>query len=628
MDEQYHRILEAISDGAIAVNPLTDTIVETNSAACRMLSYSREELMGRPLATCIAPDYQRLLTEYIRSAGPNGDFEMQALMLRKDGAPIPIELRGVLFEHRGYPHRLLMLRDLTAGVQAQEHVWEAEAQYRGIFDATGDGLIIIDPDTRMVEVNPAACRLHGYSHDELIGLPLTALVDPRSHSLVADLVRTARQGDMARAQAVALCKDGPPFDVEIQGTSFTYQGQRHVLAVVRDITERLRAYELLEQRVAERTRELTTLLDVAHHVASTLELQPLLELILDQLKVVAEYSGSSLLIFDGSEAVIVATRGPNPEEHVLQRRFPLDRGRLIWDTIRGDEVVIIDDVWGDTASALAYRNVVGDLLETTFAYIRSWLAVPLMLKERAIGLLALSHGEPGYFTQHHATVARAIAAQVAVAIDNARLYEQAQQVAVLEERQRLARELHDSVSQVLYGIALAAQTARTLLDRDASQVAQPLAYVLTLAETGIAEMRALIFELLPSALETDGLVAALQQQVAAIRARYGIAVDLALDEEPAVSLGVKEALYRIAQEALHNTVKHAHARMAQVRLSTDRTGVALEVWDDGVGFDPSGPFPGHRGQSTMRERATRLGGSLEVVSAPDHGTRVQARIPV
>jgi signal transduction histidine kinase len=215
-----------------------------------------------------------------------------------------------------------------------------------------------------------------------------------------------------------------------------------------------------------------------------------------------------------------------------------------------------------------------------------------------------------------------------VAIQNAELYERAQQAASLEERQRLARELHDSVSQALYGIALGARTARTLLDRDPQKAAEPVDYVLSLAEAGLTEMRALIFELRPESLETEGLVAALEKQVAAARARYGLSVDANLGPEPDAPLDVKEAIYRVAQEALHNVVKHARARHVQLRLAIEGGALTLEVQDDGAGFDPSGEFPGHMGLTSMRERVGRLAGEIEITSAPRQGTRVRARVPV
>ncbi len=292
------------------------------------------------------------------------------------------------------------------------------------------------------------------------------------------------------------------------------------------------------------------------------------------------------------------------------------------------EPIIIDDVRSDAPLARAYRQVVGEeRLSREFRHIRSWLGVPLVLKGRPIGLLAIIHNEPGHYTERHVELARTIANQAAIAIENARLYEQAQSAAVLEERQRLARELHDSVSQALYGITLGSDAALTMLERDPTRVAGPLEYVRSLAEAGLAEMRALIFELRPESLESEGLVAALEKQAAALQARHEIEVHTALCDEPDGPLWMKEALYRIAQESLHNTVKHARAENVGLLLKQENEGIMLEVRDDGIGFDPSGSFPGHLGLESMRERAERLGGTLEVESRPGNGTRILVRVP-
>jgi signal transduction histidine kinase len=182
-------------------------------------------------------------------------------------------------------------------------------------------------------------------------------------------------------------------------------------------------------------------------------------------------------------------------------------------------------------------------------------------------------------------------------------------------------------SQALYGIALGAKTARKLVDQNPQLVAAPLDYVLSLAEAGLAEMRALIFEHRPESLETEGLVAALEKQAAALRARHEIEVKTSLCDEPEASPEVKEALYHIAQEALHNTVKHARANKVGIRMECGPGWLTLEVSDDGVGFEAEGEFPGHLGLHSMRERATRLGGTLKLESTAGGGTRIRACIP-
>ena len=208
------------------------------------------------------------------------------------------------------------------------------------------------------------------------------------------------------------------------------------------------------------------------------------------------------------------------------------------------------------------------------------------------------------------------------------LSEKAQQLAAFQERQRLARELHDSVSQGLYGIKLGAHTAREALDSDPVEAIAPLEYVIALTEAGLAEMRALIFELRPESLAFDGVIAAITKQVAVLRTRYKLSVDAQLSEEPPLSLERKQALYRIAQEALHNIVKHACASAVTLRLSSQEGELILEVCDDGKGFDPTGPFPGHLGLLSMQERAAQMGGTCSIESAPARGTYFRVCIPI
>ncbi len=210
----------------------------------------------------------------------------------------------------------------------------------------------------------------------------------------------------------------------------------------------------------------------------------------------------------------------------------------------------------------------------------------------------------------------------------AKVIQAVEERAALLERQRLARELHDSVSQALYGIALGIDTAQDLVGRAPEKVVEPLAFARELAETGMAEMRALIFGLRPELLEREGLVAGLARHVAALEASHGLSVEKVFGSEPAASLEVKEALLRIGQEALHNIAKHARAKHVHVRLATEVANLVLEIADDGVGFESRREFPGHLGLVSMQERMVRLGGRLQVFSSRGQGTRIRARVPV
>ena len=201
-------------------------------------------------------------------------------------------------------------------------------------------------------------------------------------------------------------------------------------------------------------------------------------------------------------------------------------------------------------------------------------------------------------------------------------------VAALEERQRLARELHDSVSQALYGIALGARTAQTQLERDPAKLTEPLDYILSLAEAGLSEMRALIFELRPESLHNEGLVAALTKQTDALRARYKLDLVTHFDPEPDLPLEAKEALYRIAQEALHNVAKHAHATRVELSLHDNEGELVLEIRDNGKGFDTTREYPGHLGLRSMPERAAQIGGRFHIESAPGAGTTITVQLKI
>ena len=222
---------------------------------------------------------------------------------------------------------------------------------------------------------------------------------------------------------------------------------------------------------------------------------------------------------------------------------------------------------------------------------------------------------------------QAIANQSVFAIENARLLAAVQDKAALEERQRLARELHDSVSQALYGISLGTRSARSLLDRQPERVGERLDYVMKMAEAAISEMRALIFELRPETLETEGLALALAKQASAMHSRHGLEVHTEIGDEPALTFVEKQALYRIAQEALHNVVKHARAQRVSLELGRTPGRVVLEIRDDGVGFDTRASFPGHIGLESMRERAEGLGGSFSLSSTPGEGTTLRVELP-
>lgn len=257
------------------------------------------------------------------------------------------------------------------------------------------------------------------------------------------------------------------------------------------------------------------------------------------------------------------------------------------------------------------------------------LAVPLHVNGGVIGVLDVVN-KAGGFTEDDVPVMSVFANQAAMAIEHARLQEQAEQLAVLAERQRLARELHDSVTQSLYSVTLYANAAALALAAGKQEVTA--GYLRDLQETaqeGMRDMRLLIFQLHPPVLETEGLVAALQLRLAAVEGRAGLQTEFRVEGERRLPLAIEGDLYWIAQEALNNVRKHAAARHVAVHLYFTAATLSLEVVDDGVGFDPQAvPVEGRGGLRTIAERAAHVGGKLTYESTPGEGTRVKVEVTI
>lgn len=220
-----------------------------------------------------------------------------------------------------------------------------------------------------------------------------------------------------------------------------------------------------------------------------------------------------------------------------------------------------------------------------------------------------------------------IADHVGTALRAEQLIERASTRASEQERARLARELHDSVAQALYGISLGAKTARATLDRDIEKTRASLDYTINLAEGGVSEMKALLFSLRPDALEEGGLIAALAQHAHALEARHGLKVQASLLKEPPLSSDAQAAAYRIMQEALHNVVKHARAQQVWLSVIHHQEYTEFLVRDDGRGFDVKSQGTGTLGQRSMRERSLEVGGKLNVDSVEGEGTVVTLQLP-
>ncbi len=664
----------------------------------------------------------------------------------------------------------------------------------------------------MTFISEGSMALTGYRPDQLIGnheISYAKLIHPADREGVREAVQAAL-AERCHFEITyrIVTPEGEKWVWERgQGVYTGDERPTTVEGFITDITERVTARQHLEQRVAERTRELATLLEISHNVASTLELEPLLGLILDHLGEVVAYDAASTMILQESALHIAAYRGPIARDEALDLSFSLDEAEANQAVIERREPIIVDDVRGDDPLARAIRETAGEELETTYGYIRAWMGVPLVVKDRVVGMLSLDHSEPGYYTAGQADLAMAFANQVAVAIDNARLYEAEQErleeserrrrvaeglhdilsilnsnraleevldaivdqalhllgadggavyrmgeekeqvnivtakgmpsaftaidafppaptgaqnailkrhpfvvpdfsqaqaavdldnvpeevrklsqavqdrfragitvpllvedevygamtlyyntprafsdeerdlvlsfadqaalavgnarlrdeverAAVTAERSRLARDLHDAVTQTLFSSSLIADVLPRIWEANPEEGWRRLEELRELTRGALAEMRTLLLELRPAALVDADLSDLLQQLAESITGRARVPVSVKVVGRHDLPEEVKVALYRIAQESLNNVAKHAGATRATVRLRCAGGRVELCIHDDGAGFDPEGVPPDSLGLGIMQERAEAIGADLHIESAVGQGTEI------
>ncbi len=505
-----------------------------------------------------------------------------------------------------------------------------------------------DPSWSMTFVSEGSLALTGYRPEELMdnhAVSYGDLIHPEDQAMVWEAVQAGLTVQAPYQMTYRIVTPEGEKWVWEQGRG-VYSDAGEVLAIegfITDVSERVMNEQLLEQRVKERTEEIEQrrraaegLREILKELNSPRSLDEILDYIVRQAtELLGAQAGLLFRLEQNNQYVTFEASFGFPAELSLERGT-VDNSSGNQDILNRQPVGVIDFpayvemALKDPDAGLTERDA--EWYEELARRYTSILGAPLIVRNEVYGGLIFYYRDPHAFADEDKALASSLANQTALAIENARLRVQAEQAAVMEERQRLARELHDSVSQALYGINLGARTTRKLLDQESVapdiklKLGAPLDYVLSLADVGLTEMRALIFELRPDALEKEGLVAALKRQAETLRARHKLVVETTLCEEPDVGPDVKEALYRIVQEATNNTVKHAHAARIDLRLWWRDKTLLLEIADDGAGFDPDRAYPGHLGLKSMQERIEQFGGNLTIESAPGAGAIVRVSV--
>lgn len=372
----------------------------------------------------------------------------------------------------------------------------------------------------------------------------------------------------------------------------------------------------------KRAHRLTLINSLQQGLASKLDVQSIYELV-----------GEKFRDIFGAQVVMVSAYDSKTD--TVEHHYCIERGQRVHaagarppggfraEVIRTREPLLVNANVAEEATRRGQPTLPGT--DTP----KSWLGAPMLVGDQVTGILSVQNlDEENAFNESDIRFLQMFAASISIALENARLYEQARHLAALEERQRLARELHDSVTQSLYGINLYAEAALGQLNvGQGEQLRQSLADIQATAQESLADMRLMIYELRPPILEREGLVAAIQNRLYSVESRAGLKSSFASNLETRLPPVVEEGLYGIVREALNNTLKHASARNVMVSIAQANASIRLEISDDGVGFDPANACrEGCLGIASMQERAREQGWRFEVQSEAGAGTRVSVEV--
>lgn len=504
--------------------------------------------------------------------------------------------------------------------------WDMQVSASVILNSAPLPVVVSDYSGQIIYLNEKAETLFGYPRDEVEGQGIELLlperfrsshVGHRSNYMQNPYMRTMGSGlDLAARR-----KDGSEFPIEAGLDVLRVGADLWVLTTITDISRRKSIEELLARRVEERTREIERRRQVAD------ELREILTVLNsnDSLEEVLAYIVSrtqNLLEADGS---IIFRIDENSRAPVMQAS--------LWPFfIEPTEISLVTDyittrLINKTTSVTIPDITTLNLPLPTGHVCRAHLAVPIYIKADLYGGLILCYNNPREFSDEAIEVAATIAGHTALAIENARLRSQVESKAIAAERNRLARDLHDSVTQTLFSATMIADVLPRLFDRNHEEVKKRLQELAELTRGALAEMRTLLLELRPAKLMEAPIQELLRQLADATAGRTKAHVTLKLEGDGHLPDPIKVAFYRIAQEALNNVAKHARARHVQIVLQRTVDFVQLLIVDDGCGFTFTTIAPENLGLGIIRERAEEIDAALVIHSQPDQGTQVSVRWP-
>ena len=497
---------------------------------------------------------------------------------------------------------------------------DVRLQVRTFFLEAPLAICLTTPEGRILVVNPAMETLTGYSEDDLAQTTSFQLCD--APELQGAVARNSARGLDVRIAT----RDGHPVHARLYVSRIGGMDQETLLWVLEDITEEVRAREMLQEaytalhrrhRIAEGMRDVMVALNSDQPLS-----QVLTKVANDACELLAPTTVVIGALNDSTETLDVQAHC-GAEQNLDSPGVGTSLYAIVKQAITSGEPLIFP---GPESQRFA-----SDTGPATAGEPGAVLAVPIYVAAANFaGSMLLFFADQHSIAQGETELATLFAVKAALAIENAQLKASAQEMATTNERNRVARELHDSVTQSLYGIILNSDaTLLALSAGNAGKAEQRLYQLKEIAREAMTETRLLIYQLRPSILEEQGLVAALRERLEAVEVRSGIDVDLNVEGDPVFAPDVESELFRAILEALNNVLKHARARHVELQIAMQSDCCNIVLVDDGVGFDVSTSTRyGGYGLKTIEERLHKIGGSLSIDSKPDAGTRLLMEVPL
>lgn len=597
-------------------------IREANVALIRMLGLEAGQIITFHLSNAIAPasqDTYHFFFQGLRSTRQPQQCEVD--LLAKPSTPSVIRLDGVTIQQTGMPDTYrIAITDMTEQRRLLNSVQQSEQRLSTILNSARDyAIFTLTPEGIIDGWSAGAEEIYGYAAADMMGQPWESLFDAQDQKRdlpASQLIKATTQGYSAD-NFWQIRKDGSRFFAD--GSIHTLVNPAEQIYGFTRIASDVTRQKLLQEMEHRQHHFAITLRNTAVGMSKSIKLEEVLKFFLDSVRQVVPYDGANIMLIEDDIAHVVSSEGYKAaslrlfHERLLKVKLPIREVAAFQQILETRRPVLI----ANTAEHEGWEARLQDY--PPFAY----LGLPIFVDGTVAGLLNLCHLTVGFYTEEHFEQLEILVAHATIAIKNAQMYQQLQQLSILEERQRFSRDLHDSLSQMVFSSSIIAETLPILIRKNPEKVDQQLERLRRLNRGAHAELRNLLVELRSASVMEIDLIEVLHQLQEASMGHTAIDVGLVIVGEMNLPQPVQMTFYRIAQEALNNIIKHARATQIDIVLHMETTHSQISIKDNGRGFEQRKTAGVHLGLQNMRERAELVKAVLEIHSTAGKGTEVK-----